>query len=46
MGTRAWLLLLFQNRKAILSLTREGISTWRRAKKRRRVEAQAMATPQ
>lgn len=46
MGTRAWLLLLFQNRKVILALTREGLGTWRRAKKRRRVESEAMATPQ
>lgn len=29
MGTRAWLKLLFQNRRCILSLAREGIATWR-----------------
>ena len=33
MGTRAWLKLLFDNRRTLLSLSREGISTWRAAKK-------------
>ncbi len=33
MGTRAWLKLLFQNRRCILSLAREGISTWRASRK-------------
>ena len=32
-GTRAWLKLLFANRRAIASLTREGIGRWRAAKK-------------
>ena len=36
MGTRAWLRLLFNNRKPIAALTREGFATWRRARKRRR----------
>src|SRR5205814_6834821 len=29
MGTRAWLRLLFDNRRTILSLTGEGLRTWR-----------------
>ncbi|PYS97957.1 MAG: hypothetical protein DMF63_18050 [Acidobacteria bacterium] len=33
MGTRAWLKLLFDNRRTILSLTGEGLNTWRRARK-------------
>ncbi len=33
MGTRAWVKLLFQNRRCIISLTREGIATWRASKK-------------
>jgi radical SAM superfamily enzyme YgiQ (UPF0313 family) len=33
MNKRAWLKLLFDNRKPILSLTGEGISTWRKARK-------------
>jgi len=39
MSKRAWLKLLFDNRRAILSLTGEGLQTWRRAKKRNRREA-------
>jgi len=39
LGTRAWLQLLFANRKPILSLTREGIGTWRKARKRQRLES-------
>ncbi|MCC6327270.1 MAG: cobalamin-dependent protein [Acidobacteria bacterium] len=35
MGTRAWLKLLFQNRRCILGLTREGIATWRASRKAR-----------
>jgi radical SAM superfamily enzyme YgiQ (UPF0313 family) len=34
MGTRAWLKLLFQNRKTILSLSGEGLKTWRNARKK------------
>ena len=34
LGTTAWLKLLWQNRKPILSLTKEGIKTWRKAKKK------------
>ncbi len=37
LGTRAWLKLLFQNRKTIWSLTREGIGTWRASRSRTRV---------
>jgi radical SAM superfamily enzyme YgiQ (UPF0313 family) len=43
MNKRAWLKLLFDNRKTILSLSREGIGTWRRARKRRRQEAKLAA---
>ena len=39
MNKRAWLKLLFDNRKTILSLSREGIGTWRRARKRQREES-------
>jgi radical SAM superfamily enzyme YgiQ (UPF0313 family) len=38
MSKGAWLKLLFDNRKPILSLTREGIQTWRRSRKRGRVK--------
>jgi hypothetical protein len=34
MNKRAWMKLLFQNRRAILGLTREGVSTWRAAKRK------------
>src|SRR5687768_3320149 len=46
MGTRAWLKLLFDNRKSILTLSREGISTYRRYRKRRRLEARSVQTAQ
>jgi radical SAM superfamily enzyme YgiQ (UPF0313 family) len=36
MNSRAWLKLLFQNRKAISGLTREGFSTWRNYRKNRK----------
>ena len=42
MGTRAWLKLLFANRKTILSLTREGLSTWRRSRSSQRREAREL----
>ena len=35
---RDWIKLLFDNRSSILSLTGEGIGTWRRARRRRRME--------
>jgi radical SAM superfamily enzyme YgiQ (UPF0313 family) len=38
-GTRAWLKLLFDNRSSIASLTREGIGTWRAARRRQRRSA-------
>lgn len=38
MDKRAWLKLLFQNRRTILGLTKEGFSTWRSARKRQKVE--------
>jgi hypothetical protein len=41
MSKRAWLKLLFDNRKAILSLSGEGLQTWRRARKRRREDARS-----
>lgn len=43
MSKAAWLKLLFDNRKTILSLTGEGLSTWRRAKKRRKQEVRPAA---
>jgi len=39
MSKRAWIKLLFDNRKSILSLTREGFSTYRAFKKRKRLES-------
>jgi radical SAM superfamily enzyme YgiQ (UPF0313 family) len=39
-GTMAWLKLLFANRRAGLALTREGIRTWRSARRRKRREAE------
>jgi radical SAM superfamily enzyme YgiQ (UPF0313 family) len=35
-GTRAWLKLLFANRASIAELTRDGLRTWRKARKRDR----------
>lgn len=40
---RDWLKLLFDNRRAILSLAGEGFSTWRRAKKRKASSPPSMA---
>lgn len=42
MSKRAWLKLLFDNRKPILSLTAEGIRTWRQFRKHQRVEARTV----
>jgi radical SAM superfamily enzyme YgiQ (UPF0313 family) len=39
MSKGAWLKLIYSNRSTILSLTGEGIRTWRRAKRRQRREA-------
>ena len=33
MNKRAWLKLLFENRKTIFSLTKEGLKTWRKSRK-------------
>lgn len=44
MGRWAWIKLLFSNRRSILSLSREGFSTWRAFRKRRRIETQAVPT--
>lgn len=46
MNKRAWVKLIFENRKAILSLVREGISSYRASKKRRRTETPAVAATQ
>jgi hypothetical protein len=43
LNTRAWLKLLFDNRRTIISLTREGLSTWRRARRQHRIEAKLIA---
>jgi radical SAM superfamily enzyme YgiQ (UPF0313 family) len=40
MSKRAWLKLLFDNRKSLISLTTEGLSMWRRARKLRRRNAE------
>jgi hypothetical protein len=36
MNKRAWLKLIFDNRRTLLSLTGEGLMTWRRSRKARR----------
>ena len=46
MSKMAWIKLLFENRRCILSLSREGFSTWRAFKKRRRIEAREVVTVQ
>jgi radical SAM superfamily enzyme YgiQ (UPF0313 family) len=43
MGKAAWMKLLFQNRKTISSLTREGIKTWRNAKRKKKVSVEAVS---
>jgi len=43
MGRSAWIKLLFDNRKTILSLTNEGLKTWRNAR-RRKVATEAVPT--
>jgi radical SAM superfamily enzyme YgiQ (UPF0313 family) len=45
MGTRAWLKLLFDNRRTILKLSGEGVGTWRAARKRRRIKAREIHSP-
>ncbi|MBC7900023.1 MAG: hypothetical protein H7070_08205 [Saprospiraceae bacterium] len=44
MSKWAWVKLLFQNRKPILSLTKEGLITWRKARRRRKVSGEAVQT--
>ena len=44
MGKRAWLKLIFDNRKSILSLSREGITTWRQFRRRKRLDVPAVQT--
>ncbi len=45
MGKWAWIKLLFSNRKPILSLSKEGLKTWRDARKRRKnVTQEALPT--
>ncbi len=44
MGKRAWLKLIFDNRRSIISLSREGITTWRQFRKRKRLEVPAVQT--
>lgn len=46
MSKSAWLKLLFDNRRTILSLTGEGIRTWRAARKRRRLKGSEVQTAQ
>ena len=45
MGTRAWLKLLYANRGAIFSLTREGLATWRRSRTEGRKDQSPMPRP-
>ncbi len=40
MSKMAWIKLLYSNRKPILSLSKEGLKTWRNARKRRKKVAQ------
>lgn len=44
MSKMAWVKLLFQNRKSILSLSSEGFRTWRAARRRRKVATSAVPT--
>jgi hypothetical protein len=45
MNKRAWLKLMFDNRKALLSLTGEGLNTWRKARKADRSKARVERKP-
>jgi hypothetical protein len=42
MSKKAWIKLLYDNRRPILSLTRVGLQTWRRARKRKREDARIL----
>ena len=44
MNKRAWLKLLFQNRKPILSLLKEGMITWRNARRKRKLVSETVPT--
>lgn len=44
MGKMAWIKLLFQNRKTILSLTREGLKTWRNSRRNQKMTAEIVPT--
>lgn len=46
MSKWAWIKLLFDNRRTILSLSSEGVRTWRAARKRRRLKGQEIQTVQ
>jgi radical SAM superfamily enzyme YgiQ (UPF0313 family) len=46
MGTAAWLKLLFANRTVIMNLSREGFGIWRRYRRRKAVEGNAVAVGQ
>lgn len=46
MGTFAWIKLLFSNRTVIFNLTREGVSIWRKYRKRQRVESSVLPAAQ
>ncbi len=44
MSKRAWLKLLFDNRRPLISLTREGIGTWRKARRGRKISDAVIPT--
>jgi len=46
MSKMAWVKLLWDNRRSMISLSREGFSTWRAFNKRRRIESRAVPTVQ
>ena len=46
MSKMAWIKLLWDNRRSMISLSREGFSTWRAFNKRRRIESRAVPTVQ
>lgn len=44
MNKRAWLKLLFENRKPILSLTKEGVSLWRKSRRKEKIVSETVTT--
>lgn len=46
MSKWAWIKLLIDNRRSIFSLTGEGVRTWRKARKRRRLKSREVQTAQ